>query len=127
MSAPSSGVNSGASLEPEVGRHSAGKNVAAMVGGDIASRALILIAFAFAARTAGPAIFGQLNLAIGLLAFLSLVVDPGLQYVAQRAFVAANPQRDQLLGQVVGLRLFLALVVLVGIGAVSVFSTNRLW
>jgi O-antigen/teichoic acid export membrane protein len=80
-----------------------------MVAADLLGRAFTLVALTAVARRVGKSAFGSVNLALGLLALLSLVADPGLQTVGQRRFVvAAEGERSRLMRVVVGLRLTLA-------------------
>jgi O-antigen/teichoic acid export membrane protein len=99
-----------------------------MIAADLASRVLGIVAFAAVARAMGPANFGILNLALGVLAFATVASDPGLQYVAQRSFVASTSDRDGLVTRMVGLRGALAVMtVLVAALSFALHSSVLLW
>jgi O-antigen/teichoic acid export membrane protein len=101
-------------MNQESTRQSVGRNAGTMMAADVFSRVLGMAAFAVSARALGPGSFGLLNLALGVLAFLALASDPGLQYRAQRALAQPEAKREEVLRRMAGLRGLLALAVLIG-------------
>ncbi len=102
---------------------SPGRNVLSMVAGQVVARAVLLLAFLTAARAAGPNVFGQLNIALGVLTLLGLIADPGLHYAAQRTIAATPEMARQLVVKVSLVRLLLASVAV--LGAVAAFFILR--
>ncbi len=104
---------------------SAGRNFAAMLVGDLIGRCLVMVAFVVIARAVGSNAFGQLNLAVGALAFLGLIADPGLQYVGQRTFLTSG-RNTSLIGRIATLRIVLALFAVVLVAAVLALAQTSL-
>ncbi|MEM6582958.1 MAG: flippase [Pseudomonadota bacterium] len=78
--------------------------------------------FAYIARYLGPAEFGVLSYAVVLAAFCEPLIALGLNRILVRDLVKFPQQEGQLLGTVFVCRLVIALLCMVGLGALAYFS-----
>lgn len=86
------------------------RDLAALLGGEFAGKALGFVVFAYLARALGPDAYGAVELAVALGLFFALVVDFGLGPIGAR-HVAQSPELvDSLAAQIPAARLLLAVV-----------------
>lgn len=96
------------------------RDYAALVTGELASKAAGFLAFAYLARTLGPELYGAVELAVVLALVFALVVDFGLGPIGAREVVKQPGRAPALAFQITATRLLLALP------AVAVMSATAL-
>ena len=84
------------------------KNVLFFLGGQIGTKAVNFFYLLFFARNLGVAGFGQYVLALSWVAIFSTVSEFGLDRLVLRELSRSPEKRQVYLGNVIGLRLFLA-------------------
>ena len=94
-----------------------------MALGDFGSRVLGFLAIAYLARTLQPENFGLVNLGLAVLGYLFLVTSAGIQVYGTRLAAEREGSEVQLAGEVLGLRVFLALFCVLGTATVTFFSS----
>lgn len=95
------------------------RNILSMLLGEAGSRGVGFAVTVYLARILAPAAFGVLNIGMSVLGYLILAVSPGMQVVEARNVAARATHDRERAGDVLSLRLtlavvFIALVVVVG-------------
>lgn len=97
-----------------------------LVGGQIGSRVLAFVAFAWLARKLEPASYGAVEYVVGLSVFFALLVDGGLGVLGTRRYARDPAERDLLAFQIPAARLMIALIgipVMAGIAIMTMKQT----
>lgn len=95
------------------------RNVLSLLVGDVGSRVLGFIATTYLARTLQPDGFGLVNVALAVLGYLMLVMSPGVHIYATRVVAQRDKDLSFFVGEVLSLRLLLALAGILLTGALT--------
>jgi len=99
-------------------------NLAALLTGEGLGRAFGLVTTVYLARTLGVTAFGLVETAFAVLVYLQLIVDGGLNMVATRAVTRSPGLGPRFASNLLGMRLVVAALLLVGVGAFTVLVTR---
>ncbi len=97
------------------------RNVASIALGDVGSRLLAFVATAYLARVLQPENFGLVNLSLAVLGYLFLITSPGIPLYGTRLTAEREGAEVQLAGDILGLRVFLAVLCVFGTAVVLFF------
>jgi O-antigen/teichoic acid export membrane protein len=87
-----------------------GLNYVLLAGGEVFSKLLTTIAFAYVARVFGPAAYGELVFVLAILFFFALLVDCGLSYYGAREVARDAGAVGRLLGPILLDKILLAIL-----------------
>jgi O-antigen/teichoic acid export membrane protein len=91
-------------------------NLLYLSGGEFAAKLLTFVSFSYLARVLGPSNYGYVEFTLAVMVFFSLTIDLGLSWYGARE-IARDPGRAaRLLHDVTGLRLYLTLLSMLGLG-----------
>lgn len=85
-------------------------NFSFLAGGEVISKICTFVAFTFLARILGPIEFGYLEFSLAVMVLFTLFVDFGTSPYGAREIAKNNLNTDELVSQIVTLRIFLAIV-----------------
>ena len=95
-----------------------------LVGGQIGSRVLAFVAFAWLARKLEPASYGAVEYVVGLSVFFALLVDGGLGVLGTRRYARDPAERDLLAFQIPAARLMIALIGIPVMAGIAIGSSS---
>jgi O-antigen/teichoic acid export membrane protein len=101
-------------------------NFALLSGGEIVSKLFGLAAFAYLARVLGPTEFGNLEFALAIIFFFTLLVDGGLNQYGAREIAKDKESVKQVATHVVLMRCLYA-VIAFGLLAVFIMLIDKTW
>ncbi|MFN0071602.1 MAG: oligosaccharide flippase family protein [Chloroflexota bacterium] len=110
----------GASHKPRILASRLAANFAVLTGGELLSKVLTAVAFAYLARVLGPADYGQLEFALALVVFFTLIVDSGLSAFGAREVAKNESSVARLVAHVVVVRCVVA------VGAIGLLAALSL-
>lgn len=96
------------------------RNATSIVLGEVGSRVLGFVATAYLARVLQPEKFGLISIAFAVFGYLMIVVSLGIPTHGLRLVAQRNDSEGEIVGDILGIRVFLALLGLIGIGVLSV-------
>jgi O-antigen/teichoic acid export membrane protein len=100
-------------------------NFSFLSGGEIISKICTFAAFAYLARVLGPNKFGYLEFTLAIMVFFTLLVDFGSSPYGAREIAKNNEQAGNIIGNIVALRIFLAVIGYLLLLALVFFLPNK--
>ena len=96
---------------PRVSRRRIAANFLSIAGTNVLGLGVTILISVYVRRALGPEAIGQLSWAIAVVAYLTVLVSPGLTFVGQRAIAQASDRTEALAALVLTLQTLLASVV----------------
>jgi len=100
------------------------RNAASIILGEVGSRLFGFFATAYLARLLQPESFGLISIALAVYGYLIIPVSLGIPLHGVRLIAQRDPMEEEIVGDVLGVRMFLGLVGLFALGVLS-FSVIR--
>ena len=91
------------------------RNISLLALGDVACKFLGLLAISYMARVLGPEAFGQINIGLAVLGYLTLTASPGIHLYGTRCVAAGKDETSEVVVPVTRLRLSLAALLVIGV------------
>jgi O-antigen/teichoic acid export membrane protein len=98
------------------------RNVLSLGLGDAGSRAIGFLITIYLARVVEPSAFGMLNIGLGVLGYLALMANPGIQILEARNTARVVSVDSRRVSSILSLRLVLAVVMCLGVGLYVVIA-----
>lgn len=95
------------------------RNATSVILGEIGSRLFGFLATTYLARTLQPESFGLISVALAVFGYLIILVSLGIPFHGLRLMAQRDPMEEEIVGDVLGIRTFLGLVGLLGLGVAS--------